>query len=110
MSEQMIILTDENFESEIAKSDGGPLLVDFWATWCGPCKAVAPILEELSKEYEGKARIAKLDVDNSPATAAKYGIMSIPALLLFKGGELAEQVVGAQPREAIAGLIQRHLA
>jgi thioredoxin 1 len=110
MNEQMIILTEDNFESEIAKSEGGPLLVDFWATWCGPCKAVAPILEELSKEYEGKARIGKLDVDSSPTIAAKYGIMSIPTLLLFKGGEPAEQIVGAQPREAIAGMLQRHLA
>jgi len=110
MSENMIVLTDENFDKEIIKTDGGPILVDFWATWCGPCRAVAPILEALSKEYQGKARIGKLDVDNSPATAARYGIMSIPTLLLFKGGKVAEQIVGAQPREAISGMLQRHIS
>jgi thioredoxin 1 len=110
MSDDMIVLSDDNFESEISKKDAGLLLVDFWATWCAPCRAVAPILEELSKEYKGRARIGKLDVDNCPGTAAKYGIMSIPTLLLFKDGEVAEQIVGAQPRDAIAGMLQRHLS
>jgi len=110
MTENMIVLNDENFDKEISKSEGGPILVDFWAVWCGPCRAVAPILEALSKEYAGKARIGKLDVDNSPATAAKYGIMSIPTLLLFKDGKVAEQIIGAQPREAINGMLQRHVA
>ena len=109
MSTDMIVLTDATFNEEIEKAEGGPILVDFWATWCGPCKAVAPILEKLSAEYKGKARIGKLDVDSNPATAAKYGVMSIPTLLLFKGGKMADKIVGAQPREAIAGMIQRHL-
>ena len=109
MSDNTMTLTDGNFDEEVAKTDGGPILVDFWAAWCGPCKAVAPILEELSTEYEGKARIAKLDVDSHPAIAAKYGIRSIPTLLLFKEGKLAEQIIGAQSREALAGLIKRHL-
>jgi thioredoxin len=110
MSENMIVLTDANFDSEIGKKGSGPLLVDFWATWCAPCRAVAPILEKLSAEYNGQARIGKLDVDNNPATATRFGIMSIPTLLLFKDGKVAEQVVGAQSKEAISGMIRRHLA
>ena len=110
MSEEMVVLNDENFEAEVTRKDAGPILVDFWAAWCGPCRQVAPVLEALSSEYRGRARIGKLDVDNSPATAAKYGIMSIPTLLLFKDGTVAEQIVGAQPRDAIAGMIERHLS
>jgi len=109
MSENMVVLTDANFDTEISKKDG-PILVDFWATWCAPCRAVAPILEKLSDEYKGKARIGKLDVDNNPATATRFGIMSIPTLLLFKDGKVAEQVIGSQSREAISGMIQRHIA
>ena len=109
MSNDMIVLTDATFNEEIEKTEGGPILVDFWATWCGPCKAVAPILEKLSAEYKGKARIGKLDVDTNPATAAKYGVMSIPTLLLFKGGKMADKIVGSKPREVIAEMIQRHL-
>jgi thioredoxin len=110
MSENMIVLTDASFDQEISKKGAGPLLVDFWATWCQPCKLVAPHLEKLSQEYKGQARIGKLDVDENPATASKYGIMSIPTLLLFKEGQLAEQIVGAQSKEAIAGMIKRHLS
>jgi len=110
MSGNMIVLTDDTFETEIGKKGAGPILVDFWATWCAPCRMVAPILEKLSGEYAGKARIAKIDVDHNPATATKYGIMSIPTLLLFKEGQVADQIVGAQSKDSISGMIQRHLA
>ena len=109
MSQDMIVLTDDNFETEVAKSGEGPILVDFWATWCAPCRMIAPILEKLSAEYKGKARVGKLDVDNNPGTATKYGIMSIPTLLLFKDGKIADKIVGAQSKDAISGMISRHL-
>ncbi|MBI3447799.1 MAG: thioredoxin [Acidobacteria bacterium] len=110
MSEGMIVLTETNFDAEIAKKDGGPILVDFWATWCAPCRAVAPILEKLSTEYRGKARIGKLDVDDNPAIATRFGVMSIPTLLLFKDGKVAEQIIGSQSKEAISGMISRHIS
>ncbi|HZI95113.1 MAG TPA: thioredoxin [Patescibacteria group bacterium] len=110
MSENIIVLNDANFETEVVKTDDGPILVDFWATWCGPCRMVAPILEKLATELKGKARIGKVDVDCNPATAAKFGIRSIPTLLLFKNGKPVDQIIGAQPREAISAMINRHLA
>ncbi len=110
MTEEMIVLNNENFQAEVSKTDAGPVLVDFWAAWCGPCRHVAPILEALSKEYKGRVRIGKLDVDGNQETAARYGILSIPTLLLFKEGKVVEQMVGAHPRDAIAGMIERHLS
>jgi thioredoxin 1 len=110
MSGNMIVLTDDTFETEINKKGEGPILVDFWATWCGPCRMVAPILEKLSGEYQGKARIGKMDVDANPATPTKFGIMSIPTLLVFKDGKVAEQMVGAQSEQAIQGMLRRHIA
>ena len=110
MSENLIVFTDQNFDSEIGKEGAGPVLVDFWATWCAPCRMVAPHLEKLSEELKGQVRIGKLDVDENPATATKYGIMSIPTLMLFKDGEVAEQMRGAQSRDAISAMIRRHLA
>ncbi len=110
MSENMVVLTDENFESEIGRKGAGPILVDFWATWCAPCRMIAPILEKLSAEYKAQARFGKLDVDSNPATATKYGILSIPTLLLFKDGAIADRIVGAQSKEAISGMISRHIA
>ncbi len=86
----------------------GVVLVDFWAPWCGPCKMIAPVLEELDGEIEGKAKIVKVDVDENQGTASKYGIMSIPTLLLFKDGEVVDKVVGFQPKEALAQLIEKH--
>lgn len=95
-----VTLTDENFESEVLKSDK-PVLVDFWAEWCGPCKMIAPAIVELASEYEGKAKIAKLDVDNNQIIAGKFNIRSIPTLLIFKRGRVVEQIVGAVPKQRI---------
>ncbi|PIC63601.1 thioredoxin [Sporosarcina sp. P13] len=101
----IINATDSNFAENIKE---GVVLVDFWAPWCGPCKMIAPVLEELSGEVEGKANIVKVNVDDNQATASQFGIMSIPTLLLFKDGEVAEKVVGFQPKEALAQLVEKH--
>lgn len=93
-------VSDTTFETEVKKADK-PVLVDFWAEWCGPCKMVAPILEELSEEFAGKIKIVKLDVESNPATAQLYGIRGIPALLLFKNGEVAGQKIGALPKQQL---------
>ena len=87
-------ITDENFETEVLKSDK-PVLVDFWATWCGPCRMIAPIIEELAGEYEGKVVIGKMDVDSNQMAPLKYGIRSIPTILIFKGGEMVDTIIGA---------------
>lgn len=94
------IFTDDNFEEEVLKAEG-PVLVDFFAEWCGPCKMLGPILEELAGEYEGKVKIGKLDVDASPAVAGKYGVQSIPTLIFFKGGEPVDKAMGFQSKEAL---------
>jgi thioredoxin 1 len=104
-----IVLTDENFAEEVLKS-ALPVLVDFWATWCGPCQRIAPIVEELAGQYHGKAKIGKLDVDSAQKTAAEYGIRSIPTLLIFKGGKVAEQVIGAVPKKHITEKLDAALA
>ena len=93
-------VTDANFEQEVLNSDT-PVLVDFWAEWCGPCKAIAPVVDELAEEYEGKVKFTKLDVDSNPQTPMSYGIRGIPALLIFDGGSVAKQVVGAAPKSAL---------
>ena len=93
-------VSDENFESVIVNSEI-PSMVDFWAEWCGPCKKVGPVVEELAKEYEGKIKIAKMDVDSNRQTPAKFGIRNIPTLILFKGGEVVNTIVGAQPKTSI---------
>lgn len=102
-------LTDEMFESEVLQSDV-PVLIDFWATWCGPCRMIAPIVEELSEEYEGKAKICKLDVDNNQNTAMQYGIRSIPTLLIFKGGEVVDSIIGAVPKQQIVERLESHIS
>ncbi len=104
MAKEVTVTTD-NFESEVIKSDV-PVLVDFWADWCMPCKMIAPILEEISAEYDGKVKIGKLNVDEQADIAAEYGIVSIPTILVFHQGEMVKQHVGAAPRPAIEGLFK----
>ena len=104
-----IALTDDNFSDEVLSAEL-PVLVDFWATWCGPCRMIAPIVEELSSEYEGKAKVCKLDVDTAQKTAAEFGIRSIPTLLTFKEGKVAEQLIGAVPKQQIAEKLDASLS
>src|SRR5271165_2918496 len=99
-SEKIVHVTDASFEQEVLKSDT-PVLVDFWAPWCGPCKAIAPILEELATELDGKLKIAKVNIDENDGIAVEYGIRAIPTMLLFKGGQVAEQIVGMMPKAAL---------
>jgi thioredoxin 1 len=95
-----IEITDANFEQIIASDK--PILVDFWAEWCGPCKMIGPVVEELAAEYEGKAVVGKVDVDNNPGVSAKFGIRSIPTLLVFKGGEIVDKQIGAVPKSVLS--------
>ena len=101
-------LTDANFENEVLKSDI-PVLVDFWAVWCGPCRAVAPIVEEMAKDYAGKLKVGKVDVDQNAEVSMRFGIRSIPTLLLFKGGKVVEQVIGALPKTKLVAQMSPHL-
>jgi thioredoxin 1 len=102
-------LTDSSFETEVLKSTL-PVLIDFWAIWCGPCQMVSPIVEELAGEYSGKLKVGKVDVDSNPSTAMQYGIRSIPTLLLFKDGQVVEQIVGAVPKRVLVDKLSRHLS
>jgi thioredoxin 1 len=103
-----IEVTDGNFEQEVLKSDI-PVLVDFWAPWCGPCRAMAPVIDELASEYDGKVKVAKMNVDESRDTPGKYGIRAIPTLIVFKGGEVAEQATGAVSKSAVKELVEKAL-
>lgn len=102
----IVKVTDADFDSKV---ESGVQLVDFWATWCELCKMIAPVLEELAADYEGKADILKLDVDENPSTAAKYEVMSIPTLIVFKDGQPVDKVVGFQPKENLAEVLDKHL-
>lgn len=104
-----ITATDQNFDQEVIKSDK-PVLVDFWAVWCGPCRMIAPVVEELANEYDGKAVVAKLNVDENPQVSMKYGIRSIPTLLIFKNGQVVDQIVGAVPKNVIDSKLKLQLA
>ncbi|HBW00284.1 MAG TPA: thioredoxin [Bacteroidetes bacterium] len=104
-----IEFNDANFATEVESADT-PVLVDFWAEWCGPCRMVGPVVEELAGEYEGKVKVGKVDVDNNPSVSMKYGIRSIPTLLIFKNGEVVDQVVGAVPKSVLQKQLDAQVA
>ena len=108
MSEQIVYLSDSSFEDEVIKSDQ-PVLVDYWAEWCGPCKMITPILEEIAGEYSGKLKIAKLNIDDNPETPPKYGIRGIPTLMLFKGGNVEATKVGAVSKSQLTAFLDSNL-
>ena len=107
-SDAVLTLTDANFDRDVLQSDL-PVLVDFWATWCAPCKAIAPLIDSVAAEYAGKVKIGKVNVDDNPATPGKYGVRGIPTLILFKGGKVIDQVVGAVPKSQLDALIAKAL-
>jgi len=107
MSKNILTLTNGNFEAEVKKA-GAPILVDFWAEWCGPCRMVAPVLEKLADELDGKVRVGKVNVDDESGLAGRYGIQSIPTLLLFKDGKVVDQYIGATTRDVLVKMLQKH--
>jgi len=108
MSAGIVSVTDSSFESEVLKSQG-PVLVDYWAEWCGPCKMIAPVLEEIAREYGGRLKIAKLNIDENPSTPPKYGIRGIPTLMLFKNGSVEATKVGAVSKSQLSAFLDGHL-
>lgn len=108
MSDRIVYVTDASFESDVLKS-GEPVLVDYWAEWCGPCKMIAPILDEIAEEYAGKVKIAKLNIDENPQTPPKYGIRGIPTLMLFKNGNVEATKVGAVSKSQLTAFIDSNL-
>jgi thioredoxin 1 len=105
-NENLHVVTDGDFDEKILKADV-PVLVDFWAAWCGPCRTVGPVVEELADEYAGKVKVAKLDVDTNKQTPTKYGVRGIPTLMVFKDGQMVDQVVGAVPKQRIKELLDK---
>lgn len=104
-----VTLTDTSFEQEVLQAEG-VVLVDFWAPWCGPCRMLGPILEEVAKDYAGKAKIGKMNIDENTNTAAKYGIMSIPTMLIFKNGKEVDKIIGAVSKDTISQKLDQHIA
>lgn len=102
----IVNVTDQSFKNEVEST--GTVLVDFWAPWCGPCKMIAPVLEDLDQELAGKVKIAKLNVDDNPDTTSRFGVMSIPTLIVFKDGQPVDKVVGFQPKDALKSVLTRH--
>jgi len=109
MSENVIELSDQSFDADVLESDT-PVLVDFWAIWCGPCKAIAPIIDEIANDYSDKVKVGKVDVDNNNQVAMKYGIRSIPTLLLFNNGEVVDQVIGNVGKDSIESMLSKVLS
>src|SRR5262245_7774725 len=109
MSQAVMEVTDGTFDCEVLQSQV-PVLVDFWATWCGPCRVIAPVVEELAKQYEGKLKVAKVDVDNNTRIATKYDIRSIPSLYIFKGGKVVQTIIGAAPKNQLVSALDGVLA
>ncbi|MFP4039139.1 MAG: thioredoxin [Desulfosudaceae bacterium] len=108
MAENVIEITDSNFENDVLQADR-PVLIDFWAPWCGPCKAIGPIVEELANDFAGKITFGKCNVDNNPTTPTKYGIQAIPTLILFKDGKIAEQITGMVPKAKMEEALKKVL-
>jgi len=106
--EKVLNVTDDNFDSEVLQAQE-PVLVDFWASWCAPCKAIGPVIEELAGEYDGKIKVAKVNVDENPATPGNYGVRGIPTIMLFKNGEVVDQLVGAVPKNQLQSLVDKAL-